>query len=155
MSGTEPSYVLRQASESDFEWLRRLHHASMRESIERIWGWDEDRQDAFFRKHFDPSRIQIIQAHGRDIGAIEVERRSDAIFLADIQVDPVEQGRGVGSSLIRELQQEAVARGVKLLLQVNRANRARTLYERLEFLITGETQTHYQMCWLPPQPAPS
>ena len=142
------SYELRRASEADHDWLRRLHHAAMRGSVEQIWGWDEAEQDKYFRERFDPARLQIFQVDGRNAGVLEVEERPDEIYLADIQISPEMQGRGIGSAVIRDLQRRAAARGVPLALQVNRANRARALYERLGFAMTGEMETHYHMRWV-------
>lgn len=148
----ETTYSLREADEEDFAWLRQLHHATMRDTVAQIWGWDEARQEVYFREHFDAHRLSIIQIAGRDIGVLEVEDRPEEIFLADIQIDPLEQGKGIGSAVLLDLQRRAVARQVPLTLQVNRANRARALYERLGFTVTGETETHYQMRWVPPGP---
>lgn len=147
--------TLRPATNLDYDWLRRLHHATMRESVEHIWGWDEAEQDEYFRAHFDPSRLQIIVLEGQDVGAVEVERRPDAIVLANIQIVPESQNRGIGSALIRDLQRQAQSVGVPVTLQVNRVNRAREAYERLGFVQTGETETHYLMRWTPSHSARS
>jgi GNAT superfamily N-acetyltransferase len=142
-------YTLRPASGTDYAWLRRLHHAAMRELVERVWGWDEAFQDAYFREHFDPSGRQIVQVAGVDVGVIKVLHQGDELFLAEIQIMPAHQGHGLGSALIRDLQDRARLEGLPVGLQVTRANRARVLYERLGFVITGETATHYLMRWTP------
>jgi GNAT superfamily N-acetyltransferase len=119
------TYTLRDAGEPDFTWLRQLHHAAMRESVEQVWGWNDAWQDAFFRAHFDPGRLKIIQCEGRDVGVLDVEERTEGVFLADIQIDPAAQGRGIGSAVIHDLQARAAAQRAPLTLQINRAiNRA-------------------------------
>jgi GNAT superfamily N-acetyltransferase len=140
-------YTLRQATEADYAWLRWLHHATMRESVEGIWGWDGARQDAFFQEHFDPTRCQIVQVGGCDVGLIEVDWTQADVFLANIQVTPDRHGSGLGTRLIRDLQEQARRAGRAVALQVNRANRARSLYARLGFEVIGETDTHFRMRW--------
>jgi ribosomal protein S18 acetylase RimI-like enzyme len=60
---------------------------------------------------------------------------------------PAYQGRGIGTTLIRRLQQRARKEGVPVTLQVFKVNPARALYERLGFKVTGETDTHCRMKW--------
>ncbi len=101
-------YTLWACGDADYEWLRWLHHATMQESVERIWGWDQARQDAYFREHFDPSGRQIVQIEGQDVGVIALEHRPGEVFLADIQIAPGYQGKGIGTALINGIQQQAV-----------------------------------------------
>ena len=52
----------------------------------------------------------------------------------------------IGTSLIRSLIEQAHQNGRPVALQVLKVNtRARTLYEKLGFAITDETDTHYIM----------
>lgn len=143
-------YTLRPAFKEDFEWLKKLHHDVMRDSVEQIWGWDVEFQDELFERQFDPGGKMIVQVNGRDVGVLEVERRDQEIFLSNVQIAVEMQGRGLGSELIRALQHEAGERGVALVLQVNKANsRAHALYDRLGFRPSGETDTHFLMTWEP------
>lgn len=121
---------------------------TMRESVENIWGWDQQYQDARFREEFNPSRCQIVEVEGERVGVVAVDTRPNEIFLANIQIIPEHQGNGLGTALIQSLQRQASATGSKMALQVNRANRARRLYERIGFAVTDETETHYLMQWV-------
>jgi GNAT superfamily N-acetyltransferase len=112
-------YTLRPATEADHDWLRWLHHATMRASVEPIWGWDQARQDAYFDEHFDPTRCQIVRSSGRDVGVIEVDWSQADVFLANVQVAPDCQGSGLGTQLIRDLQAQA-----RLILRPGQAARA-------------------------------
>ena len=140
---------LRPATKDDYAFAFRVHCAAMKPSVEPIYGWDEDFQARYYRLHFDPARRKIIRCGGVDVGVLSVERRKDSIFLATITILPRYQRRGIGTALIRDLQQEARERGVPVTLRVLKSNQARQLYERLEFVLTGETETHYQMIWSP------
>lgn len=140
-----PPYTLRPATAADYAFLRALHRATMRDYVDQTWGWDEASQAARFEETFDPARQQIIVAAGEDIGVLIVERRPDALFLAEIAIHPTRQGRGLGTAVIADILADARRHGLPVALQVLRVNPARRLYERLGFAITGETATHHLM----------
>jgi ribosomal protein S18 acetylase RimI-like enzyme len=138
---------LRPAYPDDYDFVLSVHSAAMRPSVERVYGWDEDWQVRYFQEHFDPAKLQIIGYRGTDIGYISIEERRERFFLGMIAILPAYQGCGIGTTLIRRLQQEARRKALPVTLQVLKGNRARGLYERLGFEVTGETDTHYQMKW--------
>lgn len=88
---------------------------------------------------------------GEVIGQWLVERRPDALFLARVMLAPAWQGRGIASTLIRELQAEARAAGLPVTLQVWEENPARALYQRLGFKVTGAREFRVQMAWEAPR----
>jgi N-acetylglutamate synthase-like GNAT family acetyltransferase len=79
----------------------------MRLYIERTWGWDEAWQSQYFQEHFDPSKLEIVEANGVAIGYLSVEQREDLIFLRQIEIAPAYQSRGIGTKLIQPLLDEA------------------------------------------------
>jgi ribosomal protein S18 acetylase RimI-like enzyme len=88
------------------------------------------------------------------MGTITLEKRPTAIFLALIEIHPDYQGRGLGSSLIRDVISDAYGRGLDVELNVLKANpRAKRLYERLGFMITEEQEERYIMT--SPLPGPN
>jgi ribosomal protein S18 acetylase RimI-like enzyme len=147
---SEPSWGLRPAHPDDRGFLFDLNEATMREHIERVWGWDDAAQAAFFESRFRPDGWKIIQADGRDIGVLIVQDDGDEIHLAEIEILPEWQGRGVGSSVVRSLMTEATASAKPLTLRVLHVNqRARALYERLGFRQFEEIETHAYLRWVP------
>jgi GNAT superfamily N-acetyltransferase len=139
---------LRPATWSDYSFAFRVHCAAMRPSVEPIFGWDERFQARYFRLHFNPAQRQIIRFAGVDVGIFSVEEQEESLFLALIAILPRYQQLGIGTTLIRGLQREARERGFPVTLRVLKSNhRARALYKRLGFALTGETDTHYQMEW--------
>lgn len=140
--------TLRPASYHDFEFLLRLRALALGPYVSQIWGWDDDDQRQRFTATFEPSHYQIIcneEDRSEDIGAIEVERRANEIYLANIELLPVHQGKGIGTALIRSVISEAEAANVPVTLQVFKINPAFRLYERLGFVVFCETATHYQL----------
>lgn len=145
--GRDP-WQLRPALASDREFLYGLNEATMREHIEKIWGWNEPEQQAFFDNRFEPAEWQIIQAGGQDVGVLIVKENDEELYLAEIEIVPEWQGRGIGSSVLRSLMEDAVARQKPLTLRVLHLNeRARALYERLGFRPFREIETHTYPRW--------
>lgn len=137
----------RPAAEADFDFLFALHEAAMRPAVEAAYGaWEDAWQRAYFRRYFDPALLRVIQWDGQDVGFMQVQSRTEELFLADIEILPAFQSRGIGSAVIGGLQEQARSQNKLVALQVLKINtRARQLYQRLGFTVTGETQTHYIM----------
>lgn len=83
------------------------------------------------------------------VGRLRVIRSDGSIELAGIQLLPSYQSRGIGTAVIEGLKAEAADHGCMLeLLGVEKDNpRARALYERLGFVISGETDSDFRMRW--------
>ncbi len=138
-------YTLRQATGADFDFLYHLHRATMKDYVAQTWGWDETVQAAMFKERFDPGRSYIVVVDGRDVGVLSMERRIDTLFLGNLQILPEEQGHGLGTAIINTILAQAYDAGISVSLQVLKVNPARHLYERLGFVVSGETTTHYLM----------
>lgn len=138
-------YTLRQATKADFAFLYHLHRATMKDYVAQTWGWDETVQAAMFKDRFDPERSYIVVVDGRDMGVLSMERRIDTLFLGNLQILPEEQGHGLGTAIINTILAQAYDEGISVSLQVLKVNPARHLYERLGFVVSGETATHYLM----------
>jgi ribosomal protein S18 acetylase RimI-like enzyme len=149
MNHKKTALTLRPATQDDYDFLWRLHRATMQDYVDRIWGWDDAWQAQRFSEHFNPAKLRIIMVNDVRAGCLFVERCDDLIFLNVIEIAPEFQNRGIGSRLIHDFQNEAEAQGIPVQLQVLRANPARRLYERLGFVAIDETETHDIMRWLP------
>ena len=93
----------RKATREDRDFLWQLKVASMREYVEKIYGWDDAVQKKFFENSFHPESIRIIQLENQDVGMVELRHREDDYFLARIEVLPEFQRRGIGSIIIRRI----------------------------------------------------
>ena len=135
----------RLAMENDLDFLYSLHVATMKEYVNKTWGWDETFQENIFRTKFIPSQIQIITLAGNDIGMISLEERNEDMFLRVIEIHPIYQRRGLGTSIIQKIIDDAARRMKPVLLRVLKVNPAKQLYDRLGFAVIEETSTHYIM----------
>jgi ribosomal protein S18 acetylase RimI-like enzyme len=140
-------YSLRPATGSDYDFLYQLKVTCLKEYITATWGWDETFQKEHFASHFDPQKSQIIMVNGEDVGELSVQDLVDELFLSRILIQPAYQGRGLGTALIQNLQNQAAAKKVPLSLQVLTVNPAYRLYRRLGFQVVERSNTHYLMKW--------
>lgn len=123
---------LRPVGAADSEYCYLVHELAMRPYVEAIWGWDESVQRDLHERSFDPAAGRIIMVDGHDAGYLAVEDRPAEIYLGRIELHPDHQGRGIGSTIVRQLIARAGDKPVFLdVLSVNR--RAAALYERLGF----------------------
>jgi ribosomal protein S18 acetylase RimI-like enzyme len=131
---------LRPYADRDFDFARGLYFDAMRWAIERHFGWDEAHQRASFAGWFKPREVSIIVAAAADVGWMQQRQERDAIFLGYLYVIPSMQGRGIGTHVIQQLLSKAGEQSQAVTLAVMKINRARNLYERLGFRITGEDE---------------
>ena len=139
-------YELQPTVESDKETIREMNNRCYREVVVRQFGgWDVDIQHGFFEKKWEPARLQKILCENEIVGVLWVERREDHVEVLEIQIDPEFQGRGLGTAVLSDILGQVDQAGLSVKLQVLFKNRAKALYERLGFVVTGETDTHYLM----------
>jgi ribosomal protein S18 acetylase RimI-like enzyme len=143
------SPLRREARTEDAEALYAIHEAAMRDYVTQTWGsWDDGAQRAFWREHWVPGR-EAIEVDGELAGFLDVEDRDDHVWVGNIELHPRFQCEGIGTVILRDIQLDAAKRGLEARLQVLKVNPARRLYDRLGFEVTGETDTHWQMAWVP------
>jgi ribosomal protein S18 acetylase RimI-like enzyme len=143
--GRGPNVTLRQATEKDEAFLRKLHREAMGPHVEAALGWwDADEQEKRFAKAA-VSWHQIIVLDGHPIGCLLVFSKPNAVILSRIWIIPSAQGRGIGTHLVLQVCDKAQEDGCPVRLQVLKVNRAQQLYARLGFEIVAETPTHFVM----------
>jgi predicted GNAT family N-acyltransferase len=145
------SVELRPATEQDLDFIFRLQKATMYDYVDQLWGWDDAEQQAYLLERFDPARERVIVLDGTDIGVMAIEERETEVFVSKLYIAPEHQCRGIGSQLLRSLLDRAWARDLPVTLRVMKSNPARRLYERLGFVVTGETDVQFLMRAVPPE----
>lgn len=143
--------VLSKPAAGDKELLFHLHELLFREEIDRIWGWDDERQREGFSKEWDMMNTRTIHVGGSLAGYVQTRPELDHIYLLNLALYPKFQGHGSGSLVIQRLQQEAAAMNIPLRLNVFKTNgRAHALYLRHGFIFTNEAATGFKLQWTPP-----
>ncbi|MFF2886631.1 GNAT family N-acetyltransferase [Paenibacillus sp. NPDC057967] len=131
-------------------------YASTRLEEMKLMGWDEIQQDAFLRMQFmmqqrsyaaryPDESYQIIVYDGVKVGHLLVAREDTTIRLVDLAILPHYRSNGIGTFVINNLMQEALATGRTTMLHVMRSNRAIRLYERLGFTKSAENEMYVEM----------
>jgi GNAT superfamily N-acetyltransferase len=131
---------LRAYRNEDFHFARQLYFETMRWAIERLFGWDQARQEAAFAGWFHSDEVDIIVANGIDVGWIQRREDRGAIFLGSIYVVPEMQRKGIGTRVIQSLLDLGRQRSQPVALAVMKINPAIALYKRLGFRITDEDE---------------
>ncbi len=149
--GLKKNLTLRPATNEDTEFARIAHHEAYRDVIERQFGsFDETAQDEFFFKSWSGNAgFQIINWGGQPAGYTRVEETPEYIYGHELVLLPEHQSKGIGSFLLNSWQENAKSKNIPLKLQVLKDNKAKELYERVGFVETGQTDTHYEMEWSP------
>lgn len=159
-----PGWRVRPCRDADMEFLRRLYRTA-REAELAHTGWPPALKRAFCDQQFDAQHgdylsrfvdgvFLIILNRTDPVGRLYLDLTGPALRLIDITLLPAWQGKGIGGAVLRQLQQMASAfPDGSVVLSVDPRNpRARTLYERHGFRVTGTDPARLSMCWRAGEP---
>ena len=158
MAASLNSIRLRAATPKDEAFLLKLYESSRGDDLREL-GWDEKRiseflemqyeaQQRFFESEYKRAANQIVLQEDNLLGRLLVDRREHEIRCIDVALLPEYRNAGIGTFLLRQLQEEANRGRKPLRVQIIRFSRAVNLLERLGFARTSETGTHFQMEWM-------
>jgi len=153
----DESLSLRPSTPNDDAFLARVYASSRAEEL-AITGWTEEQKADFCRRQFDAqsayyaanypeAAFQIVERNGEAVGRLYVARWEKEIRIVDITLLSEFRGSGVGTKLLRDLQDEAREAKRTLTIHVERFNRALTLYERLGFKEVEDKGVYLLMRW--------
>ena len=164
LEGAGPvTYRLVDASAADEAWLEALRRRAYADLFTATWGdWDEARHARHFAASMTRGHVSIIEADGTRVGMLQLIEGSDVVEIAEIQIDPSHQGRGIGTMVLLDVLSHAAASGRAVRLEVGLQNAsAIRLYERLGFVTERQSDTHRHMRYdampsgsLPHEPRP-
>ncbi|MCG3043026.1 GNAT family N-acetyltransferase [Streptomyces sp. S1A] len=129
---------IRQASAADAAEAAELRALVLRDDLERLGRYDEQRVRQRLRDGFDPAHTWVIEVDGAFAGCVALRRAGDAHWLEHFYLAPRLQGRGIGSGVLRGLLEQCDRDGVLVRLNVLRGSSARRLYERHGFTLETE-----------------
>jgi len=154
------SVRLRLAREEDAEFLERVYASTRIEELATT-DWDEAQKAAFcrhqftaqaahYRTHYPKAQYSVIERErdGAAVGRLYVDRWTKEIRIMDITLLPEFRGAGIGTELLRALQEEARRVGKTLSIHVERFNPAKGLYERLGFGVKEDKGVYLLMEWV-------
>lgn len=135
----------RPAAEPDRQFLEDVHAAALGPVALVGYGWPEITLREQFRSEIDLANCHLILADGRRAGYISIEDRGRFWYIDAIAIARRYQGKGVGTTVLRDVLADAGRLPVRL--NVLHVNRARLLYERLGFRIIGRDDRRQIMEW--------
>jgi ribosomal protein S18 acetylase RimI-like enzyme len=152
-----PPLALRPQVEADAPFLRALD-AQVRtrelglgllppEVLSPLLAQQFAAREAGLRARYPHCQEQVVLVVGEPAGRLWVDRGERELHLVDVALEERWRGRGTGTRLLRELQQEAARRGLPLRLTVRRNNPALRLYSRMGFVEEGGTELDLQLVW--------
>ena len=103
ISGRATMITIRKATVEDKVFLWNLKVAAMRPYVERVYGWDDAYQYDYFEDNFHPEALDIIQNDGQDVGMYKLQKNEEGWYLAQIEITPELQNRGIGSTIIERI----------------------------------------------------
>jgi len=124
------------------DWPPEVRHAFVLQQFEA--------QDRYYRESTYPDAdYRVIRFRDEDAGRLYVDRSVGEARIIDIAILPAFRGNGIGTSILRALQDECRTVGRSLTIHVERMNRALGLYERLGFRLVEDKGVYLFMRWSP------
>jgi ribosomal protein S18 acetylase RimI-like enzyme len=140
--------VLRAATPADEPLLRAVFagtRAIEAEALGAAAGGFLSSQYELQLQAFSDADTLVIEADGVAVGRLLLRRTPGELEVVDLAVLADRRGEGIGTAVLEALGAAADAEGRKAILQVERGNPALRLYERLGFVVTGQTERHLVM----------
>jgi ribosomal protein S18 acetylase RimI-like enzyme len=151
--------TFRSITSDDQNFLYSLYASTREEELSQTT-WTESEKEAFLRQQFTAqhqfyieqftrAKFDIVLVENEPVGRLYVDRRDDEIRLIDIALLPEYRNKGIGTSLINDLCDEAANRNKPLRIHVEKFNPALHLYKRLGFTEMKDSGVYYLMEWIP------
>lgn len=134
----------RKASESDLDFLLDLRMKTMNEHYANS-SLPTDRESTLQRVLYQFEKANIILFNNEPIGLLKIDRSKDKIEVLQLQVEPSQQGKGLGKMILKEIIEEALSSHKSVVLSVLKTNKAQNLYSSLGFVIIDENEHSYIM----------
>jgi RimJ/RimL family protein N-acetyltransferase len=126
------------------------------EAFDQLMRFQFQAQTMTYRANFPQARFDIIELDGMPIGRIVVDRPKTMIHIVDQAVVPGMRNRGIGTTVMQALMDEAARDGVPVRLKVASSNDpSMRLYQRLGFLPIEAVPFYVEMEWKAPSPIAS
>lgn len=151
------SITFRPQTDEDIPFLLELY-ASTRADEMKIVPWtDQQKQDfvqmqfnaqkLHYERHYPQSDFFVIEKDAERIGRIYINRCAEEILVIDITLHPLFRNTGIGSTLLRELMDEAKDAKRPVHVHVESFNPAQRLYQRLDFKQVNTYGVYHLLEW--------
>ena len=153
----------RPAREDELDFLGAVYASTRTEEIAQA-GWPPEMEQAFLKQQHEAQHAHyanvypeaerlVIERAGERIGRLYLQEWEGNVRIVDIALLPAFRGGGVGEAIVRDIGEDARARGKKVSIHVEIFNPARRLYERLGFVPVEDKGVYQLMEWAAPASA--
>ena len=139
--------ILREATPIDNAFIEELCRVTNFESMDQYPWVDDEQRDCVLTRS---EGARIVQSGGVDIGIFQVVYSPSLVHLSQIRFLPSWQGNGIGTMLIKALQNLCSKTCTSITLHVSKTNRAQGLYRKLGFEAIKADDKNLLMRWTPP-----
>jgi ribosomal protein S18 acetylase RimI-like enzyme len=157
--------TFRRTGEADMKFLLRVFKSTRTEELAAV-PWSDGQKAAFldmqfraqhshYQQNYPKADWLVTMRGGQDVGRLYIERCHHEHCLIDIAFLPEHRGDGLGAALLRDLVDEAAARGRDLQTHVEKSSPALRLYRRLGFVAGEDEGVYTLMRWSPAIAAPA
>jgi ribosomal protein S18 acetylase RimI-like enzyme len=147
----------RPATPADVPFLRYLYGTTREDEI-RMVPWSDEQKAQFLdmqfnaqKRHYEEFYPQceflVMEADGKAVGRLYIDRRTDDIEIIDIALLPEYRGHGIGGVLLEEILAEGRETKRRVQIYVENFNPARHLYDRLGFRHIDTNGVYHLMQW--------
>jgi len=136
--------TLRPALSADYSFALSLYVQTIKPLAIAWMAWVDHEQEAQFASLWRPDDTWIITLNGQEIGWVGFRQTGDETFLKQLYVAPLHQRRGIGSQVMRRLNEQGrTAKSMALFVLKN--NPAFRFYRRHGFEVVQETHSTFVM----------
>ena len=149
----------------DLPFLATVYASTRADEITMIVDWSDGQKTAFlemqfqaqhsyYQDHYGDAEFLIVWEDDRPVGRLYIERwedeiRSDEFRIIDIALLPEARNQGIGSTILKAIQNLAQTEKRAVRIHVEQNNPALRLYHRLGFQKIGEVGVYFLMEWQP------
>jgi ribosomal protein S18 acetylase RimI-like enzyme len=152
--------TLRLATEADLPFVASVYASTRVQELAQV-NWTPEEKAAFchsqfqaqtqhYQRHYPTGQQFIILSGETPVGRLYIAHRETEIRIMDIALLTAFRGRGIGTQLLRDLQNQASQAGKSLSIHVESFNPAMRLYQRLGFHLAEDKGVYQFMLWQPP-----
>jgi GNAT superfamily N-acetyltransferase len=147
MAEGQPFLHFESVVEADFETLAALREAALRESLERLGLFSQERSRERLRSNFRPAFMRHIVWCGQRVGLLTMWPEGDALKLQHLYLSPGAQGKGIGAWVLEQVKAEARAQGRDVKLEALPQSDANRFYQRHGFVQVGAAEFDVFYVW--------
>ncbi len=144
---------LEPVSPHDFDELLALRLRAMRDSLERLGRYDEQRARERLAAGFDAAQTQHICVGGQRVGFLVLKTLSHAMRLDHLYIDPAFQSRGTGQQVLQWVFRQADRAQLPVELCALKGSEANRFYLHHGFVAIGEGEWDIDYLRLPLWPS--